>query len=124
MFIFDTEIHLSEAPCCTTDAILIETLANHFVPFLAVLWRCKIDDTMNVTPADGDNWTVFVGEPTNLVERIIAPLEENPATVAYATGRQIIYDDWLWEVIDDIAVGDVLIDYDVDPTNANIKKFA
>jgi hypothetical protein len=77
---------------------------------------------MNVTPAEGNNWTVFVGEPTNLVERIIAPLEENPATVAYATGRQIIYDDWLWEVIDDIAVGDPLIDYAVDPTNANIKK--
>jgi hypothetical protein len=95
---------------------------NDIVHYGGNLWRCKIDDTMNVTPAEGNNWTVFVGEPTNLVERIIAPLEENPATVAYATGRQIIYDDWLWEVIDDIAVGDPLIDYAVDPTNANIKK--
>lgn len=95
---------------------------NDIVHYGGNLWRCKIDDTMNVTPAEGNNWTVFVGEPTNLVERIIAPLEENPATVAYAAGRQIIYDDWLWEVIEDIAVGDPLIDYAVDPTNANIKK--
>ena len=52
-----------------------------------------------VTPAESSYWTVFIGEPESLVERIITPLEENPATVAYGTGRQIIYDDWLWEVI-------------------------
>lgn len=107
-----------------TYASNVNYVKNDIVHYGGNLWRCKIDDTMNVTPEEGNNWTVFVGEPTNLVERIIAPLEENPATVAYATGRQIIYDDWLWEVIDDIAVGDVLIDYDVDPTNANIKKAA
>ena len=56
-----------------------------------------------------------------MVERIIAPLEENPATIAYETGRQIIYNDWLYEVIDDIAVGDALVAYEDDPTNANIK---
>jgi hypothetical protein len=105
-----------------TYASNVNYVKNDIVHYGGNLWRCKIDDTTNVTPAEGNNWTVFVGEPTNLVERIIAPLEENPATVAYATGRQIIYDDWLWEVIDDIAVGDPLIDYAVDPTNANIKK--
>lgn len=105
-----------------TYASNVNYVKNDIVHYGGNLWRCKIDDTMNVTPAEGENWTVFVGEPTNLVERIIAPLEENPATVAYAAGRQIIYDDWLWEVIDDIAVGDPLIDYAVDPTNANIKK--
>ena len=107
-----------------TYASNVNYVKNDIVHYGGNLWKCKIDDTMNVTPAEGNNWTVFVGEPTNLVERIIAPLEENPATVAYATGRQIIYDDWLWEVIDDIAVGDPLIDYAVDPTNANIKKAA
>lgn len=105
-----------------TYASNVNYVKNDIVHYGGNLWRCKIDDTMNVTPAEGNNWTVFVGEPTNLVERIIAPLEENPATVAYAAGRQIIYDDWLWEVIDDIAVGDPLVDYDVDPLTANIKK--
>lgn len=105
-----------------TYASNVNYVKNDIVHYGGNLWRCKIDDTMNVTPAEGESWTVFVGEPTNLVERIIAPLEENPATIAYTTGRQIIYDDWLWEVIDDIAVGDLLIDYAVDPTNANIKK--
>ena len=105
-----------------TYASNVNYVKNDIVHYGGNLWRCKIDDTTNVTPAEGNNWTLFVGEPTNLVERIIAPLEENPATVAYAAGRQIIYDDWLWEVIDDIAVGDPLIDYAVDPTNANIKK--
>jgi hypothetical protein len=105
-----------------TYASNVYYVKNDIVHYGGNLWRCKVDDTINVTPAEGTSWTVFVGEPTNLVERIIAPLEENPATVAYATGRQIIYDDWLWEVIDDIAVGDVLVDYAVDPQNANIKK--
>lgn len=95
---------------------------NDIAHYAGSLYRCKIDDTINVTPGENANWTVFIGEPKSLVERIIAPLEDNPATVAYAAGRQIIYDDYLWEVIDDIAVGDALIDYDVDPTNANIKK--
>lgn len=85
-------------------------------------WRCKIDDTIGIAPTEGANWTLFIGEPTNLVERIIAPIEENPALVAHSIGNQIIYNDYLWEVIDDIAIGDTLIDYDVDPTNANIKK--
>ena len=44
--------------------------------------------------------------------------------MAFGVGRQIIYDDWLWEVIAPIAIGDALIDYAVDPTNANIKKSA
>jgi hypothetical protein len=105
-----------------TYATNVAYVKNDLVHYAGNIWRCLIDDTMNVTPAEGNNWTVWVGESTSLVERIIAPLEENPATVAYATGRQIIYDDWLWEVIDDIAVGDPLIDYAVDPTNANIKK--
>ena len=105
-----------------TYASNVYYVKNDIVHYGGNLWRCKVDDTVNITPAEGTNWTVFVGEPTNLVERIIAPLEENPATVAYATGRQIIYDDWLWEVIDDIAVGDPLVDYAVDPANANIKK--
>lgn len=107
-----------------TYASNVYYVKNDIVHYGGNLWRCKVDDTVNTTPAEGADWTVFVGEPTNLVERIIAPLEENPATVVYATGRQIIYDDWLWEVIDDIAVGDPLVDYAVDPTNANIKKAA
>jgi hypothetical protein len=105
-----------------TYASNVYYVKNDIVHYAGALYRCKVDDTTNVTPGENTNWTEFIGEPQSLVERIIAPLEDNPATVAYATGRQIIYDDYLWEVIDDIAVGDPLVDYDVDPTNANIKK--
>ncbi len=85
------------------------------------IWRCLIDDTSGIAPAEGVNWTLFIGEPTNLVERIIAPVETDPATNAWAVGRQIIYNDNLYEVITAITAGDALVAYEDDPTNANIK---
>ena len=30
------------------------------------IWKCKIDDTHGVTPAEGANWTVFVDSQTAL----------------------------------------------------------
>lgn len=105
-----------------TYANNITYVKNDLAHYGGDIWKCLVDNTIGVTPSEGVNWTLWIGAPTNLVERIIAPLETNPATVAYAVGRQIIYDDWLWEVIAPIAVGDSLIDYAVDPTNANIKK--
>lgn len=104
-----------------TFAANVNYVKNDLVHYAGNIWRVLLDDTIGITPAEGTNYTLFVGEPTNLVERIIAPLEDNPATVAYQTGRQIIYNDYLYEVIQDIAVGDVLIAYEDDPTNANIK---
>jgi hypothetical protein len=80
-----------------TYASNVAYVKNDIVHYTGSLWRCKVDDTTNVTPGENANWTAFIGEPQSLVERIIAPLEDNPATVAYATGRQIIYDDYLWE---------------------------
>lgn len=105
-----------------TYAANVNYVKNDLVHYGGNIWRILIDDTIGITPAEGPNYTLFIGEPTNLVERIIAPLEDNPATVAYQTGRQIIYNDYLYEVIDDIAVGDTLITYEDDPTNANIKR--
>ena len=105
-----------------TYANNITYVKNDLVHYGGDIWECLVDNTIGVTPSEGVNWTLWIGAPTNLVERIIAPLETNPATVAYAIGRQIIYDDWLWEVIVPIAIGDTLVDYAVDPTNANIKK--
>lgn len=99
----------------------VNYVKNDLVHYGGSIWRILIDDTIGITPAEGTNYTLFMGEPTNLVERIIAPLEDNPATVAYTTGRQIIYNDYLYEVIQNIAIGDVLIAYEDDPTNANIK---
>lgn len=99
-------------------------MRNDLVHYGGNIMRCLIDNTTNVTPVVGANWELWVGASANLVERVIAPLENNPADVAYGVGRQIIYDDWLWEVIAPIAVGDALVDYAVDPTNANIKKSA
>ena len=104
-----------------TYAANVNYVKNDLVHYGGNIWRVLIDDTIGITPAEGPNYTLFIGEPTNLVERIIAPLEDNPATVAYTTGRQIIYNDYLYEVIQNIAVGDILIAYEDDPTNANIK---
>ena len=30
------------------------------------IWKCKIDDTTGITPAEGANWTVFVDSQTAL----------------------------------------------------------
>ena len=105
-----------------TYAANVNYVKNDLVHYGGNIWRILIDDTIGITPAEGPNYTLFIGEPTNLVERIIAPLEDNPATVAYTTGRQIIYNDYLYEVIQNIAIGDILIAYEDDPTNANIKR--
>ena len=94
---------------------------NDLVHYSGNIWRCLIDDTTGIAPAEGVNWTLFIGEPTNLVERIIAPVETDPATNAWAVGRQIIYNDNLYEVIAAISAGDALVAYEDDPTNANIK---
>ncbi len=94
---------------------------NDLVHYSGNIWRCLIDDTTGIAPAEGVNWTLFIGEPTNLVERIIAPVETDPATNAWAVGRQIIYNDNLYEVIAAITAGDALVAYEDDPTNANIK---
>lgn len=94
---------------------------NDLVHYSGNIWRCLVDDTNGIAPAEGVNWTLFIGEPTNLVERIIAPVETDPATNAWAVGRQIIYNDNLYEVITAITAGDSLVTYEDDPTNANIK---
>ena len=107
-----------------TYSPIVNYMRNDLVHYGGNIMRCLIDNTKNVTPVVGANWELWVGASANLVERVIAPLENNPADVAFGVGRQIIYDDWLWEVIAPIEVGDALIDYDVDPTNANIKKSA
>ena len=104
-----------------TYAANVSYVKNDLVHHGGNIWRVLIDGTIGVTPAEGVNYTLWMGEPTNLVERIIAPLEDNPATVAYGVGRQIIFSDWLYEVIAPIAVGDDLVTYETDPTNANIK---
>ncbi|MBQ1292686.1 MAG: hypothetical protein IIY21_01495 [Clostridiales bacterium] len=94
---------------------------NDLVHYGGNIWRCLIDDTSGIAPSEGVNWTLFIGEPTNLVERIIAPVETDPATSAWAVGRQIIFNDNLYEVITAITAGDALVTYEDDPTNANIK---
>lgn len=85
------------------------------------IWRCLIDNTQGITPTEGANWTIFMGEPTNMAEKIIAPLEDSPSENSYSAGQQLIFNDNLYEVIGAIAVGDNLVTYESDPTNANIK---
>ena len=73
------------------------------------IWRCLIDDTTGITPTEGTNWTLFVGEPTNMAERIIAPLEVSPSANAYSVGEQLIFNDVLYKAKTAIAVGDTLV---------------
>lgn len=97
-------------------------MRNDLVHYGGNIWKCLVDNTTGITPVEGANWTLWIGTSANLAERTIAPLLNNPADAAFGVGRQVIYDDWLWKVIAPIAIGDTLIDYAVDPTNANIKK--
>lgn len=94
---------------------------NDLVHYSGDIWRCLIDDTTNITPVEGTNWTLFIEAPTNAIEGIIAPVETNPATNSYAVGRQFIYDDKLYIVITAITAGDTLVAYEDDPSNANIQ---
>ena len=105
-----------------TYAANVNYVKNDLVHYGGNIWKILVDDTIGITPAEGTSYTLFIGEPTNLVERIIAPLEKNPATIAYGVGRQIIYNNYLYEVVKNIAVGDILVAYEDDPTNANIKR--
>ena len=68
------------------------------------IWRCLIDNTQGITPTEGTNWTLFMGEPTNMAEKIIAPLEDSPSENSYSAGQQLIFNDNLYEVIRAIAI--------------------
>ena len=81
---------------------------NDLVHYSGNIWRCLIDDTSGITPSESANWTIFIGEPTNLTEAIIAPIEQSPATAAHSVGDQLIYNDILYKVIAPIAVSDSL----------------
>lgn len=94
---------------------------NDLVHYGGNIWRCLIDDTTAIAPTEGLNWTLFIGEPTNLVERIIAPIEQTPSEHAYVVGNQLIFADNLYEVIAAISVDDVLVTYETSPSTANIK---
>ena len=73
------------------------------------LWRCLVDDTTGVTPAEGVNWTIFLAEPTSAAEDIIAQVETtSTAAHSYAVGKQLIYNDTLYTVTSAITVGDTL----------------
>lgn len=73
------------------------------------LWRCLVDDTTNVTPTEGANWTVFLAEPTSAAEDIIAPVEVSAvSTHQYAVGKQLILNDTLYRVTAAVNIGDTL----------------
>ena len=82
---------------------------NDIVHYSSNTYRCLIDDTTAVTPVEGLNWTLFIGEPSNLVEAIVAPVETAEATMAHSVGDQLIYNDVLYKVIAPIAIDDALV---------------
>ena len=80
---------------------------NDVVHYGGSLWRCLVDDTTAVTPAEGANWTVFLAEPTNAAEDIIAPVESTAtSTHVYTVGKQLILNDTLYKVTQAINIGD------------------
>ena len=81
---------------------------NDLVHYGGSIWCCLIDDTTGITPTEGTNWTLFVGEATNMAERIIAPVEVSPSENAYSVGEQLIFNDTLYTVTTAIAIGDAL----------------
>lgn len=82
---------------------------NDIVHYNGNLWRCLVDDTTAVTPAEGASWTVFLAEPTSAAEDIIAPVEASTtSTRQYAVGKQLILNDTLYTVTSAINIGDTL----------------
>ena len=81
---------------------------NDLVHYSASIWRCKVDDTTGVTPAEGATWTIFISDAGALAEVIIAPIELSPIENAHAVGDQIIWNDTLYKVIAPISIGDSL----------------
>lgn len=83
---------------------------NDIVHYNGNLWKCLIDDTTGVTPAEGANWTIFLAEPSNAAEGMIAPIEDTAtASRSYAAGDQLILEDILYKAKTAITVGTALV---------------
>lgn len=81
---------------------------NDLAHYAGNIWRCLLDDTTAITPAEGLNWTIFIAEPSNAVESSIAPIETSPAEADHAVNTQLYYNDTLYKVIAAIDIGDTL----------------
>lgn len=84
----------------------------------------KPDGTTITIDANGMISSVGGGQGSaEMAEKMIAPIEADAteSTHVYAIGSRLILNELLYEVIDDIAIGDALVAYEDDPTNANIK---
>lgn len=92
-----------------TYSAIVSYVKNDLVHHGGNIWRCLIDDTIDITPTEGTNWTLFVGGPKNIAERIIAPVEVSPSENAYSVGEQLIFNDTLYKAKTAIAVGDALV---------------
>ena len=82
---------------------------NDIVHYNGNLWKCLVDDTTAVTPAEGASWTVFLAEPTSAAEDIIATVEPSVvSTHQYTAGKQLILNDILYTVTAAVNIGDTL----------------
>lgn len=81
---------------------------NDLVHYNGDIWRVLVDDTTGITPTEGVNYTIFVESPTNATAESIAPIENATASKAHAQGTQLYYNDKLYKVIANIAIGDTL----------------
>lgn len=82
---------------------------NDLAHYAGNVWRCLLDDTTAITPAEGLNWTIFIAEPSNAVESSIAPIETSPAEADHAQGSQLYFNDTLYKAKTAIAIGDALV---------------
>ena len=84
----------------------------------------KPDGTTITIDGDGTIHSVGGGQGSaEAAERMIAPIEPDATASirAYTVGQRLILNELLYEAIAAIAIGDALIAYEDDPTNANIK---
>ena len=83
---------------------------NDIVHYNGSLWKCLIDDTTGVTPAEGANWTIYLAEPSSAAEGMIAPIEDTAtASRSYAAGDQLMLGDILYKAKTAITVGTALV---------------
>lgn len=96
---------------------------NDLANYNGTKWRCKVDDTIGVTPSEGLTWTAFMVLPTDHTMDMIAPVETSPSANAYVTGKQLIFNEVLYDVIDDIAIGDTLeVGVNIDTSDTIVEK--
>lgn len=91
-----------------TYSVSATYVKNDLVHYNGNIWRVLVDDTTGITPTEGVNYTIFIESETNAIAESIAPVEQVISTHSYSIGEQLYYNEILYDVIANIAIGDTL----------------